>query len=100
MNKDINTHLSEERTDLAEDRTMLANERTFAGWIRTGLAAIGVGLGFNALFYSLEPAWMPRAIASALLLLATLIFVAAERAACAVSARLHPHHVSRLDLAI
>ena len=38
------------RTDLAEDRTLLANERTFAGWTRTSLACIGVGLGFQAIF--------------------------------------------------
>ena len=48
-------HLAEERTDLAEDRTILANERTYAGWMRTGFAAIAVGLGFQALFAQMEP---------------------------------------------
>ncbi|MBB3991179.1 DUF202 domain-containing protein [Croceicoccus naphthovorans] len=41
---------AERKTDLAEDRTLLANERTFAGWVRTGLASVGIGLGFHALF--------------------------------------------------
>ena len=46
--------LAEDRTDLAEDRTALANERTFAGWARTAMAAIGIGLAFNALFKAME----------------------------------------------
>ncbi len=44
------------RTDLAEDRTILANERTFAGWMRTALACVAIGVGFHALFPKLEPA--------------------------------------------
>ena len=51
--------LAENRTDLAEDRTAMANERTFAGWARTAMAAIGIGLAFNALFNAMEPAWTP-----------------------------------------
>lgn len=51
--------LSQARTDLAEDRTVLANERTFASWFRTGFAAVGIGLGFQALFLRMEPAWVP-----------------------------------------
>ena len=84
------------RTDLAEDRTVLANERTFASWLRTGFAAIGIGLGFHALFNRLEPLWVPRAIATAFLLIAILIFVTAERRAAAVLSRLHGHNVSGL----
>ena len=49
------TSFAEDRTDWAEDRTAMANERTFAGWMRTALAAIGIGIGFNALFDKLEP---------------------------------------------
>jgi putative membrane protein len=93
---DEKADLAEERTGLAEDRTMLANERTFASWTRTGMASIAVGLGFNALFPLLSPAWLPRLIASIFLCLAILIFVAAERAACSVAATLHPHHVKPL----
>ena len=49
--------LARDRTDLAEDRTILANERTFAGWMRTGLATIGIALGFQALFGRVDPTW-------------------------------------------
>lgn len=85
--------LSSQRTDFAEDRTILANERTFASWYRTGFAAIGIGLGFNALFNRLQPEWVPKAIATAFVLIGICVFVAAERRACAVLARLHTHQV-------
>ncbi len=83
--------LAEERTDMAEDRTVMANERTYAGWFRTGFAAVGIGLGFQALFLRMEPAWVPRAIATAFLLVGIFLFISAERRACAVLARLHAH---------
>jgi putative membrane protein len=98
---DPDTHLSEParfRTDLAEDRTILASERTFASWLRTGLAAIGIALGFHALFGRIEPAWLPRAIATAFLAIAIIIFLAAERRACAVRARLHAHEVETIKI--
>ena len=82
------------RTDLAEDRTILANERTFAGWMRTALAAIALGVGFHALFRAMEPDWLPRAIATAFLLLAIIIIVSAERRAAAVMKRLGTHVVT------
>lgn len=85
--------LAESRTDLAEDRTALANERTFASWLRTGYAGIGIGLAFNALFGRVEPAWAAKLIATAFLLIAILIFLAAERRASAVSSRLETHKV-------
>lgn len=84
--------LAAERTDFAEDRTVLANERTFAGWMRTGFASVAVGVGFN-LLTELEPVWVPKAIATAFLLIAIAIFIAAERRACAVVRRLHTHEV-------
>ncbi|HEX8215203.1 MAG TPA: DUF202 domain-containing protein [Allosphingosinicella sp.] len=90
--------LAEERTDLAEDRTLLANERTYAGWLRTGFASIAVGLGFQALFEMLKPAWVPKAIATAFLLIGIFIFIAAERRAAAVSKRFHPHEVETFKL--
>lgn len=83
--------MAEARTALSEDRTLLANERTFAGWLRTGLASIGIGLAFNVLFRSMEPAWIPRAIATVFLLIAMLIVLAAERRARAVMTRLRAH---------
>lgn len=88
--------LASERTDLAEDRTVLANERTFAGWMRTGLAAVGIGMGFNALFEEMEPAWLPRAIATCFIVAGLIVFYLAERNACAVLSRLDAHTVRPL----
>ena len=85
--------LAEDRTNLAEDRTLLANERTFAGWMRTGFAAIAVGVGFNALFNKMEPEWVPKAIATVFLVIAIFIFAAAERRACSIISRLHTHEI-------
>lgn len=81
------------RTELAEDRTILANERTFAGWMRTSLASVALGVGFHALFPTMQPPWLPRAIASAFLLLAVLVIVTAERRSAAVMHRLNAHVV-------
>ena len=83
------------RVELAEDRTLLANERTYAGWLRTGLAAVGIGVGFHALFQRMEPAWVPRAIATLFLLVGLAVVVAAERRAEAVMERLSAHVVVR-----
>lgn len=85
--------LAKSRTDLAEDRTVLASERTFASWFRTGFGSIGIGLGFQALFLRMEPAWVPRSIATAFLVLGVYMFVAAERRACQVLERLQAHEV-------
>lgn len=81
------------RGDLAEDRTLLANERTFGSWMRTSLACIAIGVGFQGLFPTMEPSWVPRAIATAFLILAVVVIVAAERRAAAVLARLEAHVV-------
>ena len=88
--------LAESRTDFAEDRTVLANERTLASWLRTGFAAIGIGLAFNALFQRVEPQWLPRAIATAFLFVAIAIFIGAEQRARAVIDRLMPHTVETM----
>lgn len=87
------TALEPSRTDLAEDRTILANERTFAGWMRTSLACIAIGAGFQALFQEMEPSWVPRAIATTFILLAIIVIVLAERRASAVVRRLSAHVV-------
>ena len=81
------------RTDLAEDRTILANERTFAGWMRTSLASLAIGVGFQALFAEMRPPWLPRAIATAFFLLAGAMVILAERRAASVMRRLSPHVV-------
>ncbi|OWK29808.1 YidH family protein [Sphingomonas mucosissima] len=88
--------LAKERTDFAEDRTVLAHERSFAGWVRTGMACVGIALGFTALFQALEPVWVPKAIATAFLLIAVFIFWSAERRACGILARLESHTVVTL----
>jgi inner membrane protein YidH len=96
--EDIPAPLARLRTDFSEDRTVLANERTFASWIRTGFAGIGIGLAFNALFTRIEPAWVPKLIATIFLLIAIVIFVAAERRACTVMRRLHAHQVAPIKM--
>ena len=88
------TELAENRTDWAEDRTIMANERTFAGWMRTGLAAVGIGLGFNALFGKLEPLWVPKAIATLFMIIGIFIFWVAQRNGCAVQNPLSSHHAN------
>lgn len=93
MNKTDPAH---DRTELAEDRTVLAHERSFAAWLRTGMAAVGIGLGFNALFDALQPSWLPRAIATAFFGIAIFIFVSAERRALHIRSRLEAHQVRAL----
>jgi putative membrane protein len=93
MKMDDDRPPSPSRLDLAEDRTILANERTFAGWMRTSLAALALGVGFHVLFGSMAPAWLPRAIATGFLLLAAAIIILAERRAAAVMDRLSAHVV-------
>lgn len=88
MSDGSTTDLAEDRTDMAEDRTLLANERTFAGWMRTGMASVGIALGFHALFNAMAPAWVPRAISTAFLIVAIFIFWAAERRSARVCRRL------------
>jgi putative membrane protein len=99
MGEDSKTELASERTDLAEDRTVLANERTFAGWLRTGLGSVAVGLAFQALFEKMHPAWVPKAIATAFLLIGILVFVLADRNARRVLHRLKPHEVKPVGVA-
>ena len=95
MDEDLDRNeLAARRTGFAEDRTIMAMERTFAGWMRTSLACIGIGVGFHALFGQVEPAWLPRAIATAFLVLAILVINLAERRAAAVIERLNSHVVT------
>lgn len=93
-----NEELADDRTDWAEDRTILALERTFAGWMRTAFAAIGIGLGFRALFGELEPPWLARAIATLFIALAIVFAVSAERRSCRSLKRLSSHAVDSPDL--
>ena len=90
------TDLANDRTEMAEDRTVLAHERSFAGWVRTGMAGVGMGLAFNALFRSLEPTWVPKLIATSFLMLSIFIFLSAQRRACRALGRLESHRVAEL----
>jgi putative membrane protein len=97
MGEDSKDRLAEERTDLAQDRTVLANERTFAGWMRTGFAAVGIGLGFQALFEKIQPHWVPKAIATAFLLSGAYVILVAERRAASVMERFDKHQAAELS---
>lgn len=96
-NPKISNDLATERTEMAEDRTVMANERTFAGWMRTGLATMGIALGFNALFGKLEPAWVPKLIATGFLIVAILIFASAYLRASKIFERLNTHAIERVS---
>lgn len=87
--------LAEQRTDWAEDRTVQATERTYAGWLRTAFAAIGIGLGFRALFGEFDPPWLAKAIATVFILIGGLVSWSAQRNACKTLARLDTHAVDR-----
>lgn len=87
------SELAEDRTALAEDRTVLAHERSFASWMRTGMAAVGIGIAFNGLFDAIQPRWIPKGIASVFLVIAVFVFVSAERRACAILDALQSHDV-------
>ena len=79
-----------------EPKTFFANERTFSGWARTALATIGIGLGFHVLFGALEPAWLPKVIATVFIALGVVIIWMAERRACAIQSRLSAHKIRTL----
>ncbi|MBM0170720.1 YidH family protein [Altererythrobacter sp. C41] len=89
------SELAVERTQYAEDRNIMAMERTFAGWIRTAFAAIGIGIGFHALFGDFQPPWLAKAIATLFILAGAALAFAAQRRACRTLERLHPHSIER-----
>ncbi len=95
---DKSTKLAADRTDWAEDRTILALERTFAGWMRTAFAAIGIGLGFRALFGEFDPPWLARAIATLFIAIAIVFAIGAERRAYRSFERLSSHAVDTPNL--
>ena len=61
--------------------------------MRSSLACIAIGVGFHALFNKVEPAWLPRLIATAFLALGVMVILLAERRATAVMTRLSPHTI-------
>ena len=97
MTGETKNDLAQARNDLAEDRTALANERTFAGWMRTGLAAIGIGVGFHALFSDFDPTWVAKAVATLFILIGVVIFCTAQHRATEIRKRLDTHQVRRVS---
>ncbi|MGB7373328.1 YidH family protein [Pontixanthobacter sp.] len=93
--KQNTTDLAEQRTDWAEDRTVQATERTYAGWQRTAFAAIGIGLGFRALFGEFDPPWLAKGIATIFIILGAAVSWTAQRNACKTLNRLDSHDVDR-----
>lgn len=87
------TEWAEDRTDWAEDRTVQATERTYAGWLRTAFAAIGIGLGFRALFGDFDPPWLAKAIATGFILIGAVVAWSAQHNACGTLSRLNPHDI-------
>ncbi|GHA73750.1 YidH family protein [Cognatilysobacter bugurensis] len=87
-----------QRTDLAEDRTLLANERTYASWMRTGMAAVAVALGFRALLRDFEPVWVAKAVAIVFALVGAAVIWFAFRRACSVASELESHEIRSLPL--
>ncbi len=83
--------LAETRTDWAEDRTILANERTFAGWMRTGMACLGVALGLKAVFSGFSPTWVPKLVANVFVIVAIFIFWSARNKSCQTLRRMQDH---------
>lgn len=73
----------------------MAMERTFAGWIRTALAAIGIGIAFHALFGQLHPPGLAKGIATIFIMAGAGLAFTAQRRACNTLSRLHPHVVER-----
>ena len=88
---DTKTEWAESRTDWAEDRTLQANERTFAGWMRTGMAALGVAIGLKAVFGDFSPTWLAKAVASIFIVIAVVIFGAATHETRKAQRRISSH---------
>jgi putative membrane protein len=87
-----------DRTDLAEDRTLLASERTYASWMRTGMAAVAVALGFRAVLRDFEPAWVAKLVAMVFAMTGAAIIWFAFRRACSLASALESHEIRSLPL--
>lgn len=97
---DDKNELAKDRTDWAEDRTVLANERTFAGWMRTGMAAVAVAIGLQAVFGQADPPWLPKAVATIFLGIAVVIFWSARGQASKAQDRLHDHDAEKQPVSL
>lgn len=85
--------LADTRTAWAEDRTVLANERTFAGWMRTGMACVGLALGLKAVFKDTAYPLIAKGVAEVFILAAILIFWAAVVKSRKTQKRMNDHDV-------
>jgi putative membrane protein len=65
--------------------------------MRTGFAAVGIGLGFQVLFQAMQPDWVPKAIATAFLLAGAYVILVAEQRAAAVMERFDKHKAAELQ---
>ena len=90
---EASNELAQTRTEWAEDRTMLANERTFAGWMRTGMACIGLALGMKAVFKDATYTWLAKGVAEIFILVAIFIFWAAVSKSREAQRRMDDHDV-------
>lgn len=85
--------MAETRTEWAEDRTLLANERTFAGWMRTGMACIGIALGMKAVFKDAAYPLLAKGVAEVFIFAAIAIFWSAVVKSRRTQRRLSDHDV-------
>jgi len=85
--------MAETRTEWAEDRTLLANERTFAGWMRTGMACIGLALGMKAVFKDAAYPLLAKGVAEIFIVAAIAIFWSALVKSHRAQRRLSDHDV-------
>lgn len=88
---DQSQELAKERTGYSEDRTLMANERTLASWLRTGFAAIAIGIAYQRLFSEIEPDWLIKAIATIFVIAGVALKLAALSRYEKVKKRLHEH---------
>lgn len=85
--------MAEYRTEWAEDRTLLANERTFAGWMRTGMACIGLALGMKAVFKDTDYPLLAKGVAELFVVIAIAIFWSAVVKSRQAQRRMEDHDV-------
>ena len=71
--------MTRDRTTLAVERTKLAEERTFAAWIRTALAAAGIGVGLVKLLPTTENKLLVKGLGILFVTAGLFIFVVGLR---------------------
>ena len=94
--KTDSTALAQDRTDWAEDRTVQANERTFAGWMRTGLACVGIGIAIHAIYGKVDQAWLPKSASTFFIVIGIGVFLAAYNTSKQLLVRLDAHDAEPL----